>query len=278
MTDETHELQRERWELLEHLNKLFDKPMLALAFVWLLLLIIDFTTGLNPLLQTISNVIWALFILDFAIEFLIAPRKVDYLKRNWLTAVSLVLPALRILRVFRAFRLLQAARATRTVSLLRLVTSFNRGMRATAQTLGRRNIGYVIAITTIVIFAGAAGMATFESPQALRDSGYVAEADAGMGLQSYSEAVWWTAMVLTTLGSEYWPQTTEGRILCWLLSVYALAVFGYITAAVASFFIGQDKGVKANEAELVTLRTQINELTQLLRAHQKDIGDVSKNR
>lgn len=33
-------------------------------------------------------------------------------------------------------------------------------------------------------------------------------------------------MLLTTMGSEYWPQTAEGRILCLLLSVYAFAVFG----------------------------------------------------
>ena len=41
-------------------------------------------------------------------------------------------------------------------------------------------------------------------------------------------------------GSEYWPKTVEGRILGWLLAVYAFAVFGYITASFASFFVGRD--------------------------------------
>ena len=35
---------------------------------------------------------------------------------------------------------------------------------------------------------------------------------------------------MTTLGSEYWPKSTEGRLLCFLLAVYAFAVWGYITA------------------------------------------------
>ena len=48
-------------------------------------------------------------------------------------------------------------------------------------------------------------------------------------------AVWWTAMLLTTMGSEYWPRTPEGRVLCLLLALYAFAVFGYVTAAIAAY-------------------------------------------
>jgi hypothetical protein len=61
-------VSEQRWELLTHINALTDKPMIALSFVWLGLLILDFTQGLGPLLQTVANVIWALFVLDFAIE------------------------------------------------------------------------------------------------------------------------------------------------------------------------------------------------------------------
>ena len=47
-------------------------------------------------------------------------------------------------------------------------------------------------------------------------------------------------MLLTSIGSEYWPRTAEGRLLCFLLSLYGLGVFGYITASFASFFLGRD--------------------------------------
>jgi voltage-gated potassium channel len=60
------------------------------------------------------------------------------------------------------------------------------------------------------------------------------------GFASYGDALWWTAMLLTTIGTDYWPHTAEGRILCLMLSVYAFAVWGYITASLASFFLGQD--------------------------------------
>jgi len=42
------------------------------------------------------------------------------------------------------------------------------------------------------------------------------------GPYSCGEALWWTAMIMTTMGSQYWPQTIEGRMLCVFLALYAL--------------------------------------------------------
>lgn len=265
---EAHDWREERWEMVRHLNDLTDKPMIALAFVWLALLIVDLTSGLEPLLQTVSNVIWALFVLDFVLEFSIAPHKRDYLRHNWLTAISLVLPALRIFRVFRAFRILQAARTTRALSLVRVVSSFNRGMRAIQNALGRRGFGTIVLITIILLFVGAAGMLAFESAPALREAGYTASPNDG--LNSYGEAVWWTAMLLTSLGSEYWPQTVEGRILCWLLSLYALGVFGYITATIATYFIGTAPSKPAEASDVAALRREVELLRTQLAPTGKD--------
>src|SRR5690606_18068089 len=107
------------------LNRVTDKPLIALSFVWLALLILDLTRGLDPLLQTVTNSIWVIFIIDFMLEFTIAPRKIAYLRENWLTAISLLLPAFRVLRIFQALRFLRFARAARTVGLLHVVTSIN---------------------------------------------------------------------------------------------------------------------------------------------------------
>ncbi len=263
------QVEHQRLELLRHLDAFTAAPLIALSFVWLLLLILDLTTGLNPWLQTLSTVIWVIFGLDFLVGFLIAPRKGEYLRHNWLTVISLLLPALRALRLVRALRLLRAARAARSINLLRLLTSLNRGMRAVTATVGRRGVGYVVALTVIVTFAGAAGMAFFESPAAVDDG----------GLANYGEALWWTAMIMTTMGSDYWPRTVEDRLLAWLLSLYAFAIFGYITATIASYFIGRDAAAAATaeaapatssmdaaalQAELTALRRQVAALTERL--------------
>lgn len=47
-------------------------------------------------------------------------------------------------------------------------------------------------------------------------------------------------MILVTMGSESWPRTPEGRLLCLLLALYGYSVFGYITATLASFFVAAD--------------------------------------
>lgn len=130
-------------------------------------------------------------------------------------------------------------------------------MRALGASLNRRGFGYVVALTLLVTFAGAAGMYAFEN-------------EAPSGLHSYGEALWWTAMIMTTMGSQYWPQTVEGRVVCVFLALYAFAVFGYVTAALATYFVGRDAENGAAEvagsAQLITLREEIRALREEMRA------------
>lgn len=251
-------LAAERFRLLRQLEKKLELPMVLLGLAWLVLLVIDLTRGLTPGLEMTVNIIWVAFIVDFLLKFTLAPGKWTYLRRNWLTVIALAIPALRVLRAARAFAVLRAARATRGVRLVRVVGSLNRGMRALGATMGRRGFGYVVALTTLVTFAGAAGMYAFE-----RNPG-------GDGLNDYGTALWWTAMIMTTMGSGYWPQTPEGRVLCVLLALYAFAVFGYVTATLASFFVGRDaendqaevageRSMKALRGEIAALRAEIQQ-------------------
>ena len=229
-------LKNERYELLRRLEDSLETPMLVLAFVWLALLVGELIWGESLMFEVLGTIIWVIFILDFAVAFVLAPHKIAYLKNNWLTALSLLVPALRLFRFSRVFRL---ARMGRSLRLLRVVSSLNRGMRALGASLSRRGFGYVLALTVLVTFTGAAGMYAFENA-------------APGGLKSYGEALWWTTMVLTTMGSQYWPQTIEGRVLCVFLALYAFAVFGYVTATLATFFIGRD--AEDDEAELAGAR------------------------
>ncbi|MDX1664939.1 MAG: ion transporter [Candidatus Promineifilaceae bacterium] len=245
-------LHDERKALLYEVEALTEQPLIALSFVWLILLIVDLTAGLSPPLEALVYVIWAIFILDFLLEIVIAPDNVDYLRRNWLTALALLLPALRVLRIFRAVRvlrltrLLRSARGLRSVNLLRVVATLNRSVSAAGETVARRGIGYVAAITLIVVFGGAAGMYFFEGPPAAERLAPPALAPPGLaagfepGFQSYGEAVWWTAMLLTSIGSEYWPVTAEGRVLTLLLALYGLGMLGYIAGTVAGFFVERE--------------------------------------
>jgi voltage-gated potassium channel len=239
----------ERWETLHQLEGWLEKPMLALGFVWLALLVLEFTRGLSRAFELLGTAIWIVFIADFALRLTLAPDRWAYLRGNWLTALSLLVPALRVLRVVRAFRVLGAARALRGARLVKVVASLNRGMRALGRSMGRRGFGYVVALSVLVTVAGAAGMYAFEREV------------AGGAITDYPTALWWTTMIMTTMGSEYWPRTVEGRALCVLLALYAFAVFGYVTATLATFFVGRDaeaaEGEVAGAASIDALREEI---------------------
>ncbi len=235
--DADEALHRERQTLLAQVHELLDGTMVVLSIVWIVLLVAELVGGgLPPSLDLAVWFVWAVFVLDFALEFTIAPRKTSYLTTHWLTVVSLVLPALRILRLFAALRLLGAARVVRSVGLLRVLTSVNRGLGSLRATAARRGVGYVLAATVLVIAVGAAGMAYFESPASLAAEG----APTTLALHDYGDALWWTAYAMTT-GATSQPATPEGRLLGWLLSLYGLGIFGYLTATLASHFVGREQ-------------------------------------
>jgi voltage-gated potassium channel len=247
-------IDKNRLQILHRLENLLEMPMVVLGAVWLCLMVVELVWGIGKIGQTMGMAIWIVFIIDFLLRFVIAPRKVRYLKRNWLTAIALVLPALRIFRFARVFRTISRLRG---LQLVRILGSINRGMRALGKTMQRRGFGYVLALTFIVTAAGAAGMLSFEKN--LPD---------GQGLNDFWTALWWTAMIMTTMGSEYWPRTPEGRALCLLLAIYAFAVFGYVTGTIATYFIGRDaadeqgdlagqKKIDALIKEIAALRDEI---------------------
>lgn len=231
-------LDDERQTLLEQVHGALDGVIFLLSVAWIGLVVVELVgDGLSPSLDAAVWAIWAIFVADFLLEFTIAPRKRAYLRSHWLTVVSLVLPAFRILRVFSALRFLRAARVVRSLGLLRLVTTINRGLASLRATASRRGVGYVVAATALVMVVGAAGMAYFEAPGALSAT---RTGDEDSALADYGEAFWWTAYAMTT-GPPREPASGEGRLLGWLLSLYGLAIFGYLTATLTSHFIERDR-------------------------------------
>ncbi len=252
--NDANRANEERESLLQRIVDRIELPMAALGLIWLVLVILELVRGLPLWLQYVSTIIWVIFVIEFLLEFTIAPRKLTYLKRNWLPAIALLAPALRIFSLFRAFRLIRAARALRGLRLIRVLGSLNRSIGALGDSLGRHGFAYVAGFTLAVTFAGAAGMYAFERP----------------GLDSYAEALWWTAMLMTTIASEYWPQTAEGRLLSVILSLYALGVFGYVAAALATFLVGREaertEGELPNAKSVNRLHDEIASLREEVRA------------
>ena len=248
----------DRWRILARLEEWLHTPMLVLSVVWLAVVVVQLLSKSdNVLLGVVATGIYGVFIIEFAVRFMLAPDKRTFLKHNWLTLIALVVPAFRMFRVIGALRI---AGGLRGVRLIQVIYTANRSMTTLKTTLARRKFGYVVGLTLLVMFLGAAGMFYLEPVSEVRG-----------GFTSYWDALWWTGMLLTTIGSQFWPVTPEGRLLVFVFSLFGVAVLGYLAATLASFFIGRDAqepaAPLAGADDIQELRKEIAALREVLQAH-----------
>ena len=252
--DDGGERRTQRDELQQRLSGWFDVPLTILAFVMLGLLVLDLVGDLSPnwaaRVSQGQTAIWAVFVAAFLVELALAPSKLTYLRNNWLTAVSIALPALRSIRILRA------ARALRGLSLVRILTTVNRGSRALGNIVQRGRFGYVLTLTGVVTVTSAAGAYYFE------------RTEPAANILTPGDALWWSATIVTTVNSPYETITLEGRVIALLLRVFGLAISGYLTAIIAAYLIGAKEPASeasgATADEIRELRLQVARLHDII--------------
>ena len=261
MTDAPHHVAAKP-SFLKTLPRKLERPMLLLSFVWFLVIITELVNGTSLLLLSLGTVLWAFFVVYFGLRLAIVPKRVMFLKRNWLFVLAILVPILRFFPFLQRLPLARALTATFGMQVIWMFASADQGLRSIRRTLGRRDTGYALAFTAVVLLAGAAGMLHFEN-----------EAPDPRGIHSYPKALWWVAMQLTNIGSGYQPVTSGGHVLCLGISVFAVAIFGYLTAVFAAFFIGRDAEDPTSE---IPNQTSIHQLSGEVALLRKAIEDVLK--
>ena len=247
--------------ILGFLKKL-ELPMLFLSFIWFCILITELVYSPSWVLSDFGTGIWILFILYFALRLMTVVNRTDLLKQNWLFVLAILVSTLRFFPFLQSFPLVRVLTATFGIQVIWIFASAFLGMRLLRRKIGHRGAGYVLALTFVVLFAGAAGMLHFEG--SVQDS---------QGIHTYLRALWWTAMQLSNMGSGYVIKTTGGRIIDLAVSIYAVVIFGYITALLASFLIDREikepkaeiayqKSVQALHEEIIQLRRLIEDTFQ----------------
>ena len=203
--DTKQELAVQKWERRSTI------PLAALALVYLALYAVE-VLGDEKLVQlfdliVFSDLIWAIFIVDFVARFVMHDDKKLFLKRNVIELIGLILP------FFRAFR------------MFRVVIAIGFLARA-AQTLQSRINVYLGIVLPLLVFTCSLGI-------------YDAEHDApGATITNFGDAIWWALVTVTTVGyGDYYPVTFEGRFIAVLLMLSGLALVSVITVSFASWFL-----------------------------------------
>ncbi|MCE5197844.1 MAG: potassium channel family protein [Armatimonadota bacterium] len=223
----------ERSELLVNLQGWIDLPMVILSFVMLVLFIAELTMQLSPdarrTISLIQWIIWVMFVVEYAIEMALADDKIRFVKQNWLITLAIILPVFRVFRVVRAVR---------SFGVLRVITISNRAINDLRYFFDRRRLHYVAAVMVAVTLLSGAGMY------------YVERTLPGANIRSFGDGLWWSAGTLTTVGTELYPVSAEGRVLAVLVMVFGVTVFGYVAGSLASFFVNTDQSSSSEERDL----------------------------
>jgi voltage-gated potassium channel len=240
-----------REELREKLDRYLDVPLALASLALVLLAVIQLTGEVSgpwkARLATLGWILWGLFFVEFAAKFALAPVKRHYLRGHWLDALIVLLPFLKVLW------LAQVLRTARALPTFRLLVFGGRGSQSTLALLRRRRLGQLALISAMVMLVGAA-------------LGFLLEAGApGSPIEDFGDALWWSAALVTTIGSELYPVTPAGRILGFVLMIYAIGIFTYFIGSVASVLVAFDAsrtqkpeergGVELSEDEVEALRS-----------------------
>jgi voltage-gated potassium channel len=185
-----------------------ELPMLLLTFVWLATLVIELANGSNVVVSALGTTAWVLFIFYFFLRMAAIQNRVYFFKKNWIFVLAILVSLLRLFPTLQSFPLVRALTATFGMQVIWIFVSVDQGMKSIRRYVGRRGVGYALAFTFVILFAGAAGMMHFES-----------DPTDALGLRTFPRALWWTAMQMTNIGSSYSIKTAGGRTVCLAISI-----------------------------------------------------------
>ena len=198
------------------LERRLDIPMAVLAVLWALLVAYELVAPPDQRdeLTVVGNVIWIVFVVEFAAKLILSGEPLRFLRRRWPSLLFVALPALRVLRIVRA------ARVLRVLPAARVVGSSYRAIGTARSLLGDRLL-LLVVVTAVVVFSGGQLMFVLERETA----------------GSLGEALWWSANAAITGSLLFEPTTWPGRVLSLGLSVYAVVVFASLAATLGAYFV-----------------------------------------
>jgi voltage-gated potassium channel len=224
-----------------------DLPLTILALLWLPVLVLPYVTTLpsdvNDTFEAINYLVWAAFVVDYLTRLYLVPDRRNFFTHHFLDLAVVVLPVLRPLRAVRLLRLLTLTRVG--VVLANALTR----LRAL---LTHKNLHYVLLAVTMIIFACAGLVLSFEAHA------------KGSNIHNFSDAIWWAMVTVTTVGyGDRYPVTAGGRGVAVVLMLVGIGLIGVLTATVASFFVEQqaDDTIAELSARLERMEAMLVRLT-----------------
>jgi voltage-gated potassium channel len=231
-------MNQERWQRITGVPLTIAAVVFLVAYAW------EVIGNLSGTAATVAELIitatWAAFVLDYAVNLLLAPQRWAWFRGHIFDLLVVVLPLLRPLR------------------LLRLVTLLSVLQRTAGAAFRERVVMYVI---------GASALLVFVASLAVLDAERSAE---GSSITTFWDALWWAFVSITTVGyGDFAPVTAMGRLIAGGLMLGGVALLGVVTATLASWIVEQvakqeEDARVATRGEIRALSRQIEQLQETL--------------
>lgn len=246
----------------------FQIAVLVLSSFVLLILAIELFVPLNAeisrLVNWIDDVVCVVLLVDFGTRLYRAESKLEFLRWGWIDLLASV-PAIESLRWGRAIRMLRILRLIRALRSIRALLSVVFKSRAT---------GGMATITTVAFLTiSVASMAIL----------YVEQAAHG-NIRTAEDALWWSFATVTTVGyGDVYPVSNAGRGIAAALMIVGVGLFGTLSGAIASVFLGDRRSSESVKTdpdaltdELQALRREIAELRAELERKDTGSGEIER--
>ena len=209
-------------------------------------LLLDLPPDVSELLGYIDNIVCVFFFIDFVRRLQMAEDKWRFMRWGWIDLLASVpaggLQAAKLVRVVQVLRALRAIKSTQIIWRLLF--------RNRAESI----VASVATATLLLVAFGAITMLLVEAP------------NPQSAINTPEEALWWAIVTVTTVGyGDYYPVTTEGRIVAVLLMVSGVGLFGSFAAYVGSLFTADksDESAKQQEADRAVMQSLLKQVEQL---------------
>lgn len=208
---------------------------------------------LRQILQYADLGVCALFFADFLMNLARAPNRWRYFYTwGWIDLVSSI-PMIDALRIGRAARILRILRLLRGVRISKLLATW---------ILERRAEGTLLAASLLwILLLVAASVAILQF-----------ERGAESNIRNAEDALWWAFVTITTVGyGDFYPVTTEGRLVAGFLMAAGVGLFGTFSAFVAAWFLAPAR--KKQSVEIEMLYAEVVALRELLMRNNEGRSD-----
>ena len=229
---------KNREELLLKVEQWTEIPMLVLVVLMIITLIIPLVFPLDDtthnFLELIDWIIWGAFALELLVKTYLSPKKLVYLKKNWVDVIVVALP---LLRVFRIFRVARGARAFRLLRFGRILALFGKFMTEIKTILSRHGFHYLF-----IIFIALIGIGTFLS--------YSFDQNLNSGANSLTNGLWLSVVAAFSGGfANVYPESPESKAISIVLILVGTVIVSYFTASLASYFSEKTQDIEQARIE-----------------------------